>query len=290
MKLGDFLTTLARKSNMDADKALIDLLSNSAIAQTEIGDSFASQLDNSLMSLDGAKNNPQVLNHFKPIILKAADDKFAILAEKYGFSDELTLEKSTYKKFDILESKLEAKIKDLETKQGKTANPEKEAEYQKQIGTLQSELQRLTEAKTTEVDSVKKSYESQITDMYVNNLLTGKKYATKDLPSDVNVQIARTLIESKLKKDGAVLVRQNGELRLKQAANPEMDFVDAGYKPVSFADFTDKTLAENKLLDVSTGTPPPAPTQQHFRPQFNAGNSNQNTSKFDAAMADALGE
>ena len=70
MKLGDFLTTLARKSNMNEDKALIDILSNSTLANTEIADSFANQLDSSLMSLEGAKNNPTILNHFKPIILK----------------------------------------------------------------------------------------------------------------------------------------------------------------------------------------------------------------------------
>ena len=69
MKLGDFLTTLARKSNMEADPHLISLLSNSEIANREIADEFAHALDTNLMSFEGAKNNPAVLNHYKPIIL-----------------------------------------------------------------------------------------------------------------------------------------------------------------------------------------------------------------------------
>jgi hypothetical protein len=59
------------------------------------------------------------------------------LAEKYGFSDEVLTEKSTYKKFDILEAKLEEKIKAIEAKASKTNSAEKEAEYQKQITEMQ---------------------------------------------------------------------------------------------------------------------------------------------------------
>ena len=282
MKLGDFLTTLARKSNMNEDKALIDILSNSTLANTEIADSFANQLDSSLMSLEGAKNNPTILNHFKPIILKAADDKFAILAEKYGFTDDLQAEKSTYKKFDILESKIEAKIAELESKQGKTNNAEKEAQLTRQIAEMQQKLADLNDAKVNEVKAVTSQYENQITDMFVNGILKGKKYVIPDL----DVDVVRGLLNKELKAKGAVLVRVNGEMKLKQADNPEMDFVDAGFKPVSFSDFTDKTLADKNLLDVSGGQQ--QQTHTPAQPQRVPGN-NINDSKFQAAMADAVG-
>ena len=85
--------------------------------------------------------------------------------------------------------------------------------------------------------------------MFVNGILKGKKYVIPDL----DVDVVRGLLNKELKTKGAVLVRVNGEMKLKQADNPEMDFVDAGFKPVSFSDFTDKTLAEKNLLDVSGG-------------------------------------
>ena len=125
--------------------------------------------------------------------------------------------------------------------------------------------------------------------MHVKTLLASKKYATKELPIDVNVQVARTLLDAKLKQSGAILVRDaDGTLKLKQAANPEMDYVDAGYKPVTFADFADKTLAESKLLDVSPETPP-APRHQQQPPQTIPGNS-VNRGKFDAALQASMAD
>lgn len=287
MKLGDFLNTLAKKAGKENDPALIALLSNSELANRDIADELAASLDTSLMSLDGAKNNPAVLNHFKPIILKAADDKFAILAEKYGFSDEAAAEKSTYKKFDLLEGKLEAKIAELEKKQGKSANPEKEAQLTAQIQQLQGQMAQLTEQRNKEVESLTTQHESQMTDMLVKFNLTGKKYANKDLPSEVNVLTAKTLLEAKLKESGAILVNENGTLKLKQSANPSMDFVDAGFKPVSFGDFTDKTLADNRLLEVSSGGNPPATPPAPGRVP---GQLQVNTAGFNAALESSLAD
>jgi len=282
MKLGDFLNTIGEKAGKKNDPALIALLSNPALANIEIADDFANSIDTSLMSLDGAKNNVAVLNHFKPIILKAADDKFALLGEKFGFSDEVAAEKSTYKKFDLLESKIEAKIAELEKKQGKTSDPAKEAEYTRQIQELQSKLGALTDQKTKDLEKLTTKHESQMMDMLVKFNLTGKKYANKDLPSEVNVLTAKTLLEAKMKEAGAILVNDGGMLKLKQSANPTMDYVDAGFKQVSFTDFTDKTLADSKLLEVSGGgNPQPTPPAPPRVP----GQQSINTSAFANALA-----
>lgn len=288
MKLGEFLTTLARKSNMENDPALVSILSNSDLANRDIADTFANALDTNLMSLEGAKNNPAVLNHYKPIILKAADDKFTMLAEKFGMSDEISAEKSTYKKFDILESKLEAKISDLEKKQGKATDPQKEAEFTRQIQELQTKLGQLNDQKATELNGLKSQHDSEMTDMLVKFNLTGKKFANKELPIEVNTTVAKTLLEAKLKESGAILVNENGTLKLKQAANPTMDFVDSGFKVVSFSDFTDQTLAANKLLEVSGGGLPPATPAT---PQKIPGGGQQtNMSQFNAAIESAMSD
>jgi hypothetical protein len=287
MKLGDFLNTLARKCNIENDPHLVSFLSNAENANREIADEFVNSIDTNLMSLEGAKNNPAVLNHYKPIILKAVDDKFAVIAEKYGFSEDLLNEKSSYKKFDILESRIEKKIAEIEAKQGKTGDKEKEAKLTEQLNELTGKLQQITQQKETELKAVETRYEGEITEMHVKNLLASKKYATKDLPSDVNISVARHLLDSQLKAQGAMLVRKDGELRLVQAANPDMDFVDTGFKKVSFADFTNKVLAENKLLDVSTGEPA-KPAQQHQQQPIIPTQPNVNTSKFDAAAQRAM--
>lgn len=250
MNLGDFLNTLAAKSGMQNDPALVDLLSNSELANHQISDEFANALDTSLMSLEGAKNNRDLLNHYKPIILKAADDKFAILAEKYGIVNEMQGEQSTYKKIDILENRIAAKIAELENKVGKGAQSEETARLVKQIENLQKQIIEVQTAKDTELAQLRDQHTKQQLDMLVNIELNGKRYANQDL-GDTNITIGRALVEKALKEQNAVLVNEGGVLKLKQADNPQLDYVDSGFKPVTFGDFTNRVLAEKHLLEVS---------------------------------------
>lgn len=250
MKLGDFLNTLAAKTGMQNDPALVDLLSNSELAQLNVSDDFANAMDSSLMSLEGAKNNRDLLNHYKPIILKAADDKFAILAEKYGIVNEMQGEQSTYKKIDILENRIAAKITELESKVGKGAQSEETAKLVKQIENLQKQIVEVQTAKDTELAQLREQHTKQQLDMLVNIELNGKRYANQDL-GDTNITIGRALVEKALKEQNAVLVNEGGVLKLKQADNPQLDYVDSGFKPVTFGDFSNRVLAEKHLLEVS---------------------------------------
>jgi hypothetical protein len=117
--------------------------------------------------------------------------------------------------------------------------------------------------------------------MHVKNLLAGKKFATKDLPIEVNTQMARLLIDKQLKEKGAMLIRKDGELKLVQSALPDMDFY-MDNKPVSFSDFTNKILADNKLLEVSQ------PATQTQQTQTTVQTGNINTAKFEAQMQQSL--
>lgn len=250
MNLGDFLNNMAAKAGMQNDPALVDLLSSSELANTNIADEFANALDSSLMSLEGAKNNRDLLNHYKPIILKAADEKFAILAEKYGIVNEMQGEQSTYKKIDILENRLAAKMAELESKAGKGAQSEETAKLVKQIEALQKQIIEVQTAKETELAQLRDQHNKQQLDMLVNIELNGKRYANQDL-GDTNITIGRALVEKALKEQNAVLVNEGGVLKLKQADNPQLDYVDSGFKPVTFGDFTNRVLAEKHLLEVS---------------------------------------
>lgn len=250
MTLGDFLNTLASKCGLQNEPALIDLLSSSELAHTEVSDQLAQKFDTGLMSLDGAKNNREVLNHLKPIILRSADDKFALLAEKYGFADENQAEQSTYKKIDLLETKLAARLADLEQKARSTSQTERVADLTKQIDQLQKQLADITAAKDKELADYKKQVQQEQLNALVNFELNGKRYANQDL-GDTNIEIARALINKALQEQKALLVNENGTLRLKQADNPSLDFIDSGYKPVTFSDFTNRLLAEKHLLEVT---------------------------------------
>lgn len=280
MKLGDFLNNLALKTGTEIDLTVISNKKLEELNQIELDDTVATTLDSGLMSLDGAKNNPTIANHYKAITLKPFDNKLNALIEKLGLGEDLIKEVSTFKRLELSEAKIEAKIAEIESKQG-GGNKEKEAQLTAQLQKLQGDLTRISEEKTAEISRVQSQYENEITQMHVNTLLSGKKFATKDLPQEVNLSVARTLIDSKLKEAGAQLIRKDGQLKLVQSAIPEMDYFDASNKPVSYAQFVDKVLADNKLLEVNNGgnpTPTPQPMPVNVNPV--------NTAKFnDAAMA-----
>ncbi|MCM1034938.1 MAG: hypothetical protein NC229_08490 [Bacteroides sp.] len=288
MTIGDLLNTLASKCGMQNNSALIELLSSSDFANHEVNDELAKQLDGGLMSLEGAKNNREVLNHLKPIILKAADDKFAILAEKYGFANENQAESSTYKKIDLLENRLAAKLSDLEKRANGTSG-EDVTKLTKQINDLQKQLQTITTAKDNELAEYKKQASKKQLEMLINFELNGKRYANQDL-GETNILVAKALVEQALKSEKAVLVNENGTLRLKQADNPSLDYIDGSYKTVSFTDFANRILADKHMLEVSSGEPKGGipPIQQTT---ITLPNGKQvDTSKIDAAAASSIAD
>lgn len=291
MTLGDLLNTLAAKIGLQNDPNLIDLLSSADLARQEINDDLARRLDTGLMSLDGAKNNRDVLNHLKPIILKAADDKFAILAEKYGIGSEMQAEQSTYKKIDLLETRLAAKLEELEKRANGTNGDEKVSELTRQIADLQKQLQTITAAKDKELADYKQQTAKQQLDMLVNFELNGKRYANQEL-GDTNIEIARALISKALTEQKALLVNENGSLRLKQADNPSLDYIDSGFKTISFSDFANRILAEKHLLEVSNnhGGGSSNPPQQQPTTITLSNGKTVDTSNIDAAAAASLAD
>lgn len=295
MTLGDLLNTLAAKIGLQNEPALIDLLSSADLAKHEVSDDLAQRFDTGLMSLDGAKNNRDVLNHLKPIILKAADDKFAILAEKYGIANEMQSEQSTYKKIDLLESALATRLADMEKKAQSNQNTkgEEAAQLTKQIAELQKQIATISATKDNELAEYKKATAKQQLDMLVNFELNGKRYANQDL-GDTNIDIARALITRAMQEQRATLINDNGTLKLKQTDNPSLDFVDSGYKPVSFGDFVNRILADKHLLEVSNDHDnnggSGSPTPQNPTTVTLSNGKKVDTASFDAAAAAALAD
>jgi hypothetical protein len=139
---------------------------------------------------------------------------------------------------------------ELESKAGKGAQSEETARLVKQIENLQKQIIEVQTAKDTELAQLRDQHTKQQLDMLVNIELNGKRYANQDL-GDTNITIGRALVEKALKEQNAVLVNEGGVLKLKQADNPQLDYVDSGFKPVTFGDFTNRVLAEKHLLEVS---------------------------------------
>lgn len=259
MLFGDFLNTMAAKLGEQQNPHLVSLLANNQLTKTDIHDDLANLLNTGLMSLDGAKNNSDVQNHFKPIILKGIDERLDAIAKQFGFESELAAEKSTYKRAEIIASKMQSLIDAEKNKNGQPS--EKENQLNQQLQQLQSQLQTAIAAKDSEIAQLKQAHESQLLSMLIDAELGDKPYANDSIPRNVNVMTARNLVDAMLKEKGVIAINDNGTLRLKQAANPTLDYMDEGFKPVSFSSFADKVLADSKMLRVSQAGKQPAQQQ-----------------------------
>lgn len=260
MKFGEFLNTMAAKLGLQNDTQLVSLLSNAQLANMEIGDDFAGKMNAGLMSLDGAKSNTEVKKHFDALALNGIDARLTPLAQTYGVQAQFDGEKSTYKRIDILAEAIKAKIAEVEEKAA-NGDVTKDSEVKRlngELQKLQNQLTTLTADKDREISGLKSAHEKAMLGSLIDFALTGKPYANDKVDAKTNVTIARALLDGKLAEKGAIIVNENGVLKLKNANAPELDLLDEGNKPVTFAGFTDKVLADANLLKVSK----PAAQQQ----------------------------
>lgn len=289
MKTGDLLNTLAGKIGLQNDPNLIALLSNAEFAQAEVNDELANRMTGSLLSIEGAKNNADVMNHYKPILLKAMDDRFAIIAEELGIADQIAAEKSTYKQADIIRNAYAQKIADLEAKnKAKTTGTEETAKLTQQIADLQAQIGDMKTKSAKELADATAKHQSEILDMLISANLSSQNYANENVDKDINILTAKSLLQSKLAASKAILVNEGGVAKLKQADNPTLDWLDGDMKAVSFADYTNKMLADAKMLKVSapqaqTNTPQNAPV-------ISPAGATQSNADFASSIQSALGD
>lgn len=245
------MNSLAKKIGAETNQDLITLLANSTFAQTEIPDALATLLDTGLMSLDGAKNSAELLNHFKATTLSGIDTDIMDWAKSKGLETEYAAEKSTYKRLKNLIAKTNALIEEAKKQGGGT---EKDAEVKRlteQLQKLQTEQIAAIATKDNEIAALKASHAKQTMDMLVTAALAGKNYANDKVAQEANINYARFVIESALKEKGAIIVNDNGTLKLKQAAAPELDYLDEGHKPVTFSGLSDQILAQAGCLKAT---------------------------------------
>ena len=286
MKLGEFLNTMAAKLALQHDQNLISVLSNASIANMEIGDEFANKMNTGLMSLDGAKSSVEVKKHFDALALKAIDDKLNPLAQLYGAQSEFEAEKSTYKRVDILASKFAAALEAAKAAQGDVTKDTEVKRLAGELQKMQSQVTSVTAEKDGEIARLKAEHEKAMLNALIDFSLSGKPYANKSLDAKTNVTIARAIMTEELAKRGGVIVNENGMLKLKQSATPELDLLDEGNKPLSFGDFTDKLLAEKSLLEVSK----PATQQQRVQVITTPKTGEMDMSAFNQAMERSMRE
>lgn len=261
MKILDLINTLATKAGKQNEQAIKDLLSRADLQNIDLSDEVANAINNSLLTVDGAKNNPLLKSHFTALALGSADTEILNTIKTLELGDEVEREitgtANTYEKQRKLTAKLKETVDALKAAKG-DGNGKDIEKYTTQINNLNAQISQLKESTVakSELDTLKKQHESQLIDLGIGTKLSGFKYANDKVPAKVNVITAKSILTDALKDKKAIVIRdENGDLKLKRADDPALDFYDESQKAVSFDDFTNKILAENKLLAVSGVTP-----------------------------------
>jgi hypothetical protein len=161
-------------------------------------------------------------------------------------------------------------------------------EIQAKIDALNSEVVRLREEKVNAVKEVENTYKSQINDILLNNHFANYNYSAP-VSKEVNVKIARQLIAEEMTKRGYQLNPENGEFKLSSSEGLE---VFENNQKVGFKDFSERLLAQHKLLAVNTPQEPNTPNAQGqpvtMQTQGSQGNRNGKLlSKYDQLIEEA---
>ena len=256
VKIGALLNSLLLKAGVKNDHPeLINLLSKSEFANTEINKELADALEKNLLTPESALASPLVRPKLFAQALNGIDSEIESTLDELGFDDIVkTSIKGIQGNTNERLRQLKAETKKLIEKAAKQTDKGDIEAANKTIKELNDKLATINNSKKEEIDALTNKHRSEIRDVKLETLLSGKNYPNKDLPQDVNVLTAKHLIGSDLARKGYKLELDDaGQWVLKTKEGTDV-FVDN--KQVSPTSYIDAVLAENKFIAVNT--PPPS--------------------------------
>jgi hypothetical protein len=250
--LGDFINNLAKQAGIPADdKQLIDVLSSDAVRTTSIPDDLAGNINKAFYTLDAARNNDTLKDHYYALFAKGGEAHLRRLSDEMGW-DSATVEAIMAEK--NLMGKYAKAVETVKATASKTAKPAKEVE--EQISKLHADLKAAQEAAKSAVEQERSAWVNRLQSQAINGTLASFDYGL-DLPKEIAIDTANALLNRKL-----------AEAKYKVGYDPETNSIslltEAGMlayennTPVDFKGFASRILADNKLLKVAApaGGPP----------------------------------
>lgn len=250
--LGQLIQHLAKKAGMDtADTNLVNVLSNAELSKITLHSDFVKGLDENLLSLTQAKDNhPDIGNVYKAQALNGFDKKMDEIAAEAGLDDaaneELKGIKNSYKRFEVLNTKLKEKI----AAENKGKGAEDKSALQKQVDELLEKLRNADSATTAKVAEVESLRKADKIGFELRSALMGIATIYDDLPPKAKQATLDALITNALQdKDAEFDFDEQGAfiLRKKDGSN----LMESGHSKYTPQKFIDEILAQNKVLKVA---------------------------------------
>lgn len=246
MKLKDFTINALKVAGV-TDAELTEIVNAPNADEVVLSDDLVKRFNSGILTLDSAKANPDLKKHFNAQVYNGIDALLERIVNENEI-DSLALfdiqsEKSTPKKIELLTKALNKKA--ASSKSPATAD---------EIKTLNEQLAKLKSESELALKNKENEFENTLIQMERSTYLAGKEYA--NIPDKkIGVKIANEYLDQALAEKGATIVRENGQLKLKRANDPTMDYFENN-KPVSYNDFADGVLAQNNLIKVQSQTTP----------------------------------
>lgn len=256
MKLKDFTINALKVAGV-TDAELTEIVNAPNADEVVLSDDLIKKFNTGILTLDSAKANPNLKSHFNAQVYNGIDALVARIVEENDLDSlskfDIDSEKSTPKKIELLTKALNKKV-------GTGKAPANADE----IKALNDQLLKLKTESELALKNKENEFENTLIQMQRTQYLSSKEYA--NIPAEqkeIGIKIANEFINTALNEKGAILVRDNGVLKLKSAKDPSLDYYENN-KAVTYNDFADGVLAQNNLLKVQTQPPtgkPVTPTK-----------------------------
>ena len=179
MKLAEIVKSLGLQSGL-TETEIKTITDNVALSSIEVADDVSTKLTAQRLSMDAAKNNPDLKKHFHAQSLNGIDAELERTATEMGISvDDLKALDSTSKRIGHLAKA----IQEAESKKAgsKGADTDK---LNKQIEELNGQIVKVREETISQLKAKDDSLENERTDWASNNVLSNFEYV---------MQVDRTL-------------------------------------------------------------------------------------------------
>jgi hypothetical protein len=248
-KIGALIEKLLKKAGIDTSTEELKPL---FALDAEIADDTVSKVDKSLLTLDAAKNNSEIIKAIKATTLSGADSKLDELITELGLqpSEDFLSNKNTYEKIAIV-TKL---ANEAGKKAGGTGNKQTADEFAKKEADYNKQLKDLKDSLVAKENEFKNTRESDLTTFELKTILSGKNYIfPAEMDTNLKLSTALGAVQQELSKKGFSIKRtEAGHLTIvNKEGQPAYSDNHEALEPNTFID---GALAQNKLLKINDAT------------------------------------
>lgn len=245
--LAEQLSALLLKSGVaESDPTLVKI--KSLLETVEVPENYLNENlgKAGYMTIESAKNNSDLVKHFRATILNGLDSELANSYADLGL-DEATITKLSEEKNSFKRAALLAKtVKELEATKAKATGGDKAA-IQAQIDALNKQVSDEKLARQQSEKAIRDEYEGKISDYQMKTLLASLNLV--ESAKEEQFLLAHTKVKNALAEKGVKIVNENGVQKLVNSEG--LDYQENNNK-VGLNDFVNKVMADNKYIVTAT--------------------------------------